>query len=451
MTKQEKESYAWFRVYNVINPCLPSIGGTMRLLRKRKTLCIVLVVLAVFLSLMLSHTIVLDLSGAIRIQDLSPRNVMGHIGYIGVGLTQPKECKPARNVAFVKTHKAGSTTIANILMRYGMANDLNFALPNTKLHSYGYNYISRAGEVLTRDFIIPLPAGQEYNILFNHAIYNRTAFRLIMPKNTTYITILREPFQQFVSTFEYYRVEKYFAKRGYQIPESENPISTFLKNPYLYDRSTALFSYIRNKQSEDLGLNRQHYKNPNQLKEYIEAMDKDFTLVMILEYFDESLLLLKHALCWSIKDILYITHNVNYKKPKRNFTDADLANHRKMSHLDYELYSHFFRKFWDKLQSQGDDFFKELAHFKSLLHRVNQSCYARRSFHVKKTKWHSSFTVNKTDCRILMLPELVSLDLLYNRTSQKFKLAPNLNYVVRYGRKNQAAQTERLTVNATGT
>ena len=38
-------------------------------------------------------------------------------------------CKPANNIPFLKTHKTGSSTLTNILNRYGDSRDLFFALP----------------------------------------------------------------------------------------------------------------------------------------------------------------------------------------------------------------------------------------------------------------------------------------------------------------------------------
>ena len=37
--------------------------------------------------------------------------------------------RPVKNVALLKTHRAGGGTLANIIYRYGDLNDLEFALP----------------------------------------------------------------------------------------------------------------------------------------------------------------------------------------------------------------------------------------------------------------------------------------------------------------------------------
>lgn len=383
--------------------------------------------LSVILSLTITQTLVIDLT-RVRLDDTNlvistadDRQLLGQVRYLDFvvhdNVTRPPPpCKPITNVAFVKVHKAGSSTIANILQRYGILNYLSFALPNTKFHSYGYNYISRAGDVLTKDRVVPLDPGKQYNILFNHAIYNRTAFQQIMPEDTAYISILREPFQQFVSTFEYYRVDRYFASRVAKMRNATNPISLYLSNPKAFERVQSHFSYIKNKQSEDLGLGRDEYYSPLKLNAYLDQMDKDFKLVMILEHFDEALLLLKHELCWDIKDILYIPKNANKKKPHRNFTDTDYENHRKYNHLDYAVYHHFLRKFTAKLNSQKPDFFQELAHYKKLLQDIKNSCLYRSSYYVTQTRWHDSFDVTERDCKLMLMSELSGLDYLFLRS-----------------------------------
>ena len=38
-------------------------------------------------------------------------------------------CAPRRKIAFAKTHKSASSTVQNILLRYGLANGAEFLLP----------------------------------------------------------------------------------------------------------------------------------------------------------------------------------------------------------------------------------------------------------------------------------------------------------------------------------
>ena len=72
-------------------------------------------------------------------------------------------CKPINNIVFLKTHKTGSSSIQNILMRFGDSNDLTFALPK-KANYYRYpepfnrklfnlSYLYTMGEFSMRDAI----------------------------------------------------------------------------------------------------------------------------------------------------------------------------------------------------------------------------------------------------------------------------------------------------------
>lgn len=43
---------------------------------------------------------------------------------------------PAQHVVLLRTHRSGSSTIANIMYRYGDLNDLEFALPKQKSYDF---------------------------------------------------------------------------------------------------------------------------------------------------------------------------------------------------------------------------------------------------------------------------------------------------------------------------
>ena len=38
----------------------------------------------------------------------------------------------------------------------------------------------------------------------------------------------------------------------------------------------------------------------------IQEMDENFTLILLTDFFDESLIMMKHLLCWDWDDIVYI-------------------------------------------------------------------------------------------------------------------------------------------------
>lgn len=85
-------------------------------------------------------------------------------------------CQPQRNIVLLKTHKTGSSTLQNILYRYGDRNNLTFALPS------GDNYFGTP-YLFKESFVMQFPNITHFNILANHARYNRKGikfFKLFM-------------------------------------------------------------------------------------------------------------------------------------------------------------------------------------------------------------------------------------------------------------------------------
>ena len=48
-----------------------------------------------------------------------------------------RTCQKKTNIGFLKTHKCASSSVQNILMRFGLKNELNFVLPSAG------NYVGR--------------------------------------------------------------------------------------------------------------------------------------------------------------------------------------------------------------------------------------------------------------------------------------------------------------------
>ena len=132
-------------------------------------------------------------------------------------------CSPNENVFFVKTHKTASSTIQNILYRYGYKNDLNFAMPK-----YGnrFNYPTYIG-------IRNIRPMESYNIVTNHMRYQPGVLKHLYPQDVSYkrITILRNPVDLFESTFGYMR------ENNAAFIRANKDIYNFLKNPVFYHRS----------------------------------------------------------------------------------------------------------------------------------------------------------------------------------------------------------------------
>ncbi|XP_066271407.1 galactosylceramide sulfotransferase-like [Branchiostoma lanceolatum] len=220
-----------------------------------------------------------------------------------------KSCSKKTDLVFVKVHKAGGTTVYRLLMTFGLRHHLNFVIPQwtrkNRGHNLGWPRPLEDGQYLPRIH------GEPFNILTNHVVYNRETLQNIMPDGTVYLSILREPFSHLKSVMNFYNLPKL-----YKLPK-EDPMKAFLAQPDFYERrwrrtrktNNQPFSFT-NLMSFDLGMDPSLRMDAEYVRRYIERLDREFLLVLILEYLDESLVLLKRYMCWDISDIFYTTMNL---------------------------------------------------------------------------------------------------------------------------------------------
>lgn len=218
---------------------------------------------------------------------------------------------------------------------------------------------------------------QYANILCNHARYNRPSMDAIMELDSKYITILRNPIGQFESMFDYMEFSKDFGLHRYP-----DPMRRFLRRPFQYIRNMTLVGrpfpepmhLIRNGQFFDLGLSPGLYDNRTVILQEIDKLDRDFFLVLIMEYFDESLVLLKREMCWEMEDIVYAKMNQRHREKKEILDDSLKKMIERWNGADVLLYRHFNQTFWKKIKSHGKAFYKDLEEFRKKNREVQQSC-----------------------------------------------------------------------------
>lgn len=335
-----------------------------------------------------------------------------------------KKCQRKKfDVSFLKVHKAGSTTLMNIFLRFAIENRLNIVLPRSS-EGFGFNYLGY-GRTVSKSKIVPLPANETYNILCNHVVYNKAAFRSIMPDDTLYVGIVREPVSHFSSAASYYGFYRNLVEQvGGQIPQDQI-ISDFLKNPAQVRLQTY---FVYNRMCFDFGIPKDKFHDDRYVEAYIEDLDRDYELVLILERFQESLVLMKRILCWETKDILYVPLNAMGSKPDFDLNDNDVENLKRWNSADFKLYDHFTEVFNAKVESLGEDFQEEVESFKSIQEEVKDFCNeaVRRTrittsvLSVPETKWGKRFTVSLEDCKLMMEPELSMMKRLIDNAWERY-------------------------------
>lgn len=100
---------------------------------------------------------------------------------------------------FLKTHKTASTAVQNILLRYADKNKLTVGLSQT--YDIRFHYGKKFQEGYVAKSKTPI------NILCHHMVFNEPEVRKVMPANSIYVTILREPTALFESMFDYFHYD----------------------------------------------------------------------------------------------------------------------------------------------------------------------------------------------------------------------------------------------------
>jgi hypothetical protein len=255
----------------------------------------------------------------------------------------------------------------------------------------------------------------------------------LMPKDSAYITIIREPFSHFKSVFNYFNIA-YIASVGEEdklsgYPQNLEKYETFYKSPEGAKIRYCIpdgFSVTKNLLSHCLGMPLGFPKGRENIAEdedkilnYIYTIEEQFNLVMIMEYFHESLVLLKRQMCWSLEDIVYHSRNVgNYAFKVSKTSDMNLIIHQNWSHVDYILYNHLNQTFWKKVHEQGEDFHGEVTEFTRIQSEVSKFCFDKSGVNnlvIEESEFTSSFNISKDLCLILDIDLLEPLKQRFDR------------------------------------
>ena len=93
-------------------------------------------------------------------------------------------------------------------------------------------------------------------------------------------------------------------------------------------------------------------------------LDNKFDIILIVEYLQESIVLMRRMFGWNIKDIIYIRRNSAAVRNAVEPVDPQLVRkYKTWSRVDYKLHDHFNRTLWREIADEGDDVWAELANY----------------------------------------------------------------------------------------
>ncbi|XP_071327963.1 galactose-3-O-sulfotransferase 2 [Trachinotus anak] len=339
-------------------------------------------------------------------------------------------CRSKSHIVFLKTHKTASSTILNILYRYGESRNLTFALPVNK-HSqlfYPFFFASHFVEGVSSRTV------REFHIMCNHMRFRKPEVSKVMPEDTFYFSILRHPVAMMESIFIYYKSIPAFHKT--------RSLDDFLDNGWRnYNSSVTNNHYAHNILAFDFGYDNNVAADAEDLEDRasraVAAIERDFHLILISEYFDESMILLKHALCWSLEDVVSFKLNSRSEKTRHQLSPNTPEKIKRWNALDWRIYLHFNTTFWhkvDRLVGQ-EQMRREVTQLKELQVKLANTCLKDggavdpsqiKDAGLKPFQYGAAViqgynlnphidTQTKTKCQRLITPELQYTERLYTQ------------------------------------
>ncbi|KAI4899318.1 hypothetical protein NFI96_012952, partial [Prochilodus magdalenae] len=269
--------------------------------------------------------------------------MQGQISNRSRGTRELESCTPKVDLMFLKTHKTASSTILNILLRYGQENQLKFALPDSRNDFF---YPAPFSRMQVKDY----RPGACFNMVCNHMRFNAPELEALLPQDAFFFTILRDPAPVFESSFHYYNRVVPLTWRI----QGEDKLSAFLNEPERYFTPDGFNSfYLKNLQLFDLGYDNSLGPEDPAVDQAIQAVSERFQLVLISEHFEESLILLKEALCWQMDDLLFFKLNARRGASVSQLTPELRAKARDWNGADWKMYRHFNATLWAKVDAYG--------------------------------------------------------------------------------------------------
>ena len=298
------------------------------------------------------------------------------------------ECKERKSVMFLKTHKTGSTTVANIIFRFGLKRKLTFGI-GKGLFRIGWP------DYLNQSHLVPfLHNRSKVDIIASHLKFEPVILQKVLPADAAYITIIREPFKQFISAANYFHLFDEFPDLFKAMAEPENARE-----------------FWRNFMSQDLGYPTSEFSNATFIDIFIKYIDFKFDLVMIMEYFDESLILLRRTLCWGFQDILYLPvlpENPLEAPPidAKEFSQSHRQKFYTWNAVDKALYNHFNVSLWHRIHMEGQSFHHELKEFRGLRSKVSKWCASavgrkKLQLVLPSSVWNPELIITPIDCKYM--------------------------------------------------
>uniref|UniRef100_A0A1B6CQM8 Sulfotransferase domain-containing protein n=1 Tax=Clastoptera arizonana TaxID=38151 RepID=A0A1B6CQM8_9HEMI len=250
----------------------------------------------------------------------------------------------------------------NILMRFGLSQNLDFILPETANYIGNPEYFS--SDLIGEDL---RTIDNKYDIFTHHTRYNYSAIKAVMKDDAVFVTILRNPADLYESLFSYYGFTNIYNLT------LESVINDYTKMDILKQRYFGRIGF--NQISWDFGLSEEDISSTDVINEFIKKIEKEFDLIMIAEHMEASLVLLCHLMRWPIENVISLYLNARSPIDKHRLTSEERQKLLLLNSADVQLYFHFLKIFQKRVLEYGlEKMYEEITKLLNLNEQLSFRC-----------------------------------------------------------------------------
>ena len=277
-------------------------------------------------------------------------------------------------ILFYKTHKTGSSSVQNVLMRLA----LKYKSPIlwAKGDGTGIGYPRK----FTFDMVRNAPHSVKMHC--NHVNPSEKLIEMFpeqkdMKKDNKKLfqfTIMREPLGLMKSAYNYFESTGASPCLG-----KSGTLKNYLDNFSKFSAIKSYHPFCKNAVAFDLGY-RNDVTDLKSIKNIINELDQKLDLVLILEYYWESMILMKEALGLTLEDVVSFKLNRAVSRPSKiNISEEEEPKYRKLVQeyikVDSMLYDHFKLKFEKKMDALGLDYINhQVEQLKDITNKKFNQC-----------------------------------------------------------------------------
>ncbi|KAK2707926.1 hypothetical protein QYM36_015569, partial [Artemia franciscana] len=283
-----------------------------------------------------------------------------------------------RQIAFAKGFKVSGTTLADILLRIAYFNNW---------------YTDLASESIAMGRLKDVTWGEikDFNLVIEDNHWNRTEMKHMLDTDALRIAMLRRPPIQFESMFNFFDLRGF-----YNVTSIEDFIDKLERNE-ITNNSRFVKLFGRNPLSWFLGLDESDFDNITAINNFIQRTEKMFDLVLISEFFDESLMILRDMTGFPISYFNYIPINLRDEKKKYYLSKKQEEILGNWNQADTLLYKKFKRLLEDRITPRIIQNVKTLQSINNRMHNFCQTSLNTTSEYHDLDKRFGTFDWNHID------------------------------------------------------